>query len=92
MLQTNKAIRTAALETPPQVKNQAVLDWVAVAGLRLAAADDDQGEAVGAEADPPDVAGRAGARQPRGPRARAATATPGPPATRHACLMLASQS
>jgi phosphoenolpyruvate carboxykinase (GTP) len=34
MLQTNKAIRTAALETPPQVKNQAVLDWVAgIVGL-----------------------------------------------------------
>ena len=29
MLQANKALKTRALDAPPQVKNQAVLDWVA---------------------------------------------------------------
>ena len=34
MLQTNKALKTEALDAPPQVKNQAVLDWVAgIVGL-----------------------------------------------------------
>jgi len=34
MLQTSKALKTEALEAPPQVKNQAVLDWVAgIVGL-----------------------------------------------------------
>ena len=29
MLQTNKALEADTLGAPPQVKNQAVLDWVA---------------------------------------------------------------
>ena len=34
MLQTNKALKTTALQAPSQVKNQAVIDWVAgVVGL-----------------------------------------------------------